>query len=143
MMMMTTISLKIFFALSVFLVILLAGWYPFKKQKKETESVEFPIGETLATGAFLGAGLLHLLPEAASEFTQRGYHYPIAYLITGLIFLLFLWLEHVGSELYHHRKGNHPAFALLAWVMLSVHSLVLGAALGFSQDYSLAIMLYL
>lgn len=140
---MTTVTLKIFFGLSVFLVILLAGWYPFKKRKREAELVDFPIGETLATGIFLGAGLLHLLPESASEFAQRGYQYPLAYLITGLVFLLFLWFEHVGRELYHHRQGNHPAFALLAWLMLSIHSLVLGAALGFSQDYSLVIMLFL
>lgn len=139
---MTTITLKIFFALSVFLVILLAGWYPFKKRHK-AEAIDFPIGETLATGIFLGAGLLHLLPESAAEFVQRGYKYPLAYLITGLVFLLFLWFEHIGRELYHHRKGNHPAFALLAWLMLSIHSLVLGTALGFSQEYSLVIMLFL
>ena len=140
---MTTVSLKIFFAVTVFLVILLAGWYPFKKRKNATEPVDFPIGETLATGVFLGAALLHLLPEAATEFMQRGYHYPLAYLITGSVFLLFLWFEHIGQELYHHRTGNHPAFALLAWMMLSIHSLVLGAALGFTQDYSLVIMLFL
>lgn len=140
---MTTISLKIFFALSVFLVILLAGWYPFKKRQKNADAIDFPIGETLATGVFLGAGLLHLLPESTAEFVQRGYTYPLAYLITGLVFLVFLWFEHVGRELYHHKKGNHPAFALLAWAMLSVHSLVLGAALGFSQEYSLVIMLFL
>ena len=140
---MSTITLKIIFALSVFFVILLAGWFPFKKRKTEAEAVDFPIGETLATGIFLGAGLLHMLPESASEFVARGYHYPLAYLITGLVFLLFLWFEHVGRELYHHRQGNHPAFALLAWGMLSVHSLVLGAALGFSQDYSLVIMIFL
>lgn len=142
---MPIISLKIFFALFVFVVILLAGWYPFKVKQKQrgAESIDFPIGETLATGIFLGAGLLHMLPESASGFAERGYHYPLAYLITGLVFLLFLWFEHVGRELYHHRQGNHPAFALLAWAMLSVHSLVLGAALGFSQEYSVAIMLFL
>lgn len=140
---MSTITLKIIFALSVFFVILLAGWFPFKKRKKEAEAVDFPIGETLATGIFLGAGLLHMLPESASGFVARGFHYPLAYLITGSVFLLFLWFEHVGRELYHHRQGNHPAFALLAWGMLSVHSLVLGAALGFSQDYSLVIMIFL
>lgn len=140
---MTSGALKVFFAISVVAVILLAGWYPFKKRLKKSESMDFPIGETLATGVFLGAGLLHLLPESALEFTKQGYQYPLAYLITGLVFLVFLWFEHVGRELYHHQNRNHPAFALLAWVMLSVHSLVLGTALGFSQDYSLAIMLYL
>ncbi|HVT62804.1 MAG TPA: ZIP family metal transporter [Legionellaceae bacterium] len=141
--MMTPEGLKIFFALSVVIVILLAGWYPFKNRYSKSETMDFPIGETLATGVFLGAGLLHLLPESAAEFSKQGYQYPLAYLITGLIFLLFLWFEHLGRELYHHQKRNHPAFALLAWLMLSVHSLVLGTALGFSKEYSLAIMLYL
>lgn len=140
---MTPGVLKVFFAISVVIVILLAGWYPFKNRRKTSESIDFPIGETLATGVFLGAGLLHLLPESAIEFSKLGYQYPLAYLITGLVFLLFLWFEHVGRELYHHQKGNHPAFALLAWLMLSVHSLVLGTALGFSQEYSLVIMLFL
>jgi len=140
---MATTTLKLFFALSVFIVILLAGWYPFKKRLKKSEHFDFPVGETLATGVFLGAALLHLLPESNAMFIQQGYQYPFAYLITGLTFLLFLWLEHVGKELYHHQRAEHPAFALLAWIMLSIHSIVLGTALGFSQDYSIAIMLFL
>ena len=140
---MATATMKLFFACSAFVMILLAGWYPLRKRYKKTEHFDFPIGETLATGVFLGAGLLHMLPESHNAFNQQGYHYPFAYLITGSVFLLFLWFEHVGRELYHHQKANHPAFALFAWLMLSVHSLILGAALGFSQEYSVAIMLYL
>lgn len=140
---MATATLKLFFAFSIFIVILLAGWYPFKKRMNEAEHFDFPVGETLATGVFLGAALLHLLPESDAMFTRMGYQYPFAYLITGLTFLVFLWLEHLGKELYHHQNAEHPAFALLAWIMLSIHSLVLGTALGFSQDYSMAIMLFL
>jgi len=140
---MTSGALKLFFAATVVAVILLAGWYPFKKSRKKAEAIDFPIGETLATGVFLGAGLVHLLPESAIEFANLGYRYPWGYLITGGVFLLFLWFEHLGRELYQHKKGNYPAFALLAWLMLSVHSLVLAMALGFSEEYSVAIMLYL
>lgn len=140
---MATATLKLFFALSIFAVILLAGWYPFKKRLQHDAHFDFPIGETLATGVFLGAALLHMLPESTAMFHRLGYHYPFAYLITGGIFLLFLWLEHVGKELYHHHDAAHPAFAILAWIMLSIHSLVLGTALGFSQEYSLVIMLFL
>ena len=139
---MTTASLKIFFALSILAVILIAGWYPFKKRLSDAH-VDFPVGETLATGVFLGAALLHMLPEANAMFLKMGYHYPFAYIITGIIFLLFLWFEHLGKELYHHHDKTHPAFALVAWLMLSVHSLVLGAALGFSKEYPLVIMLFL
>lgn len=141
--MITTTTLKFFFALSISATILLAGWYPFKKRLRDGEHVDFPLGETLATGVFLGAALLHMLPESNSLFSHLGYQYPLAYLITGVVFLLFLWFEHLGKELYHHQESTHPAFAILAWIMLSVHSLVVGTALGFSSEYPIMIMLYL
>lgn len=135
-------TLKFFFALSILFVILLAGWYPFKRRLDDAH-IDFPIGETLATGVFLGAALLHMLPEANVMFTTSGYDYPFAFIISGITFLLFLWFEHLGKELYHHQDKTHPAFALVAWVMLSVHSLVLGAALGFGHEYPFVIMLFL
>jgi zinc transporter ZupT len=137
---MSTVSIKVFSALSIFVIILLAGWYPFKKRE---EHLDFAFGETLATGVFLGAALLHMLPEAHSKFQALGFHYPYAFIITGLVFLLFLWFEHLGKELYHHGDANHPAFALLAWLMLSFHSLVIASALGYSQEYAVLVMLYL
>lgn len=140
---MATASLKLFFALSIFTVILMAGWYPLKKRFLKEEHFDFPLGETLATGVFLGAALMHMLPESNHMFVKMGYEYPIAYIITGLIFLLFLWFEHLGKELYHHHDASHPAFALLAWLMLSFHSLVLATALGFSHEYPVVIMLFL
>ena len=140
---MATATLKLFFALSILAIILLAGWYPFKKRLSGEEHFDFPIGETLATGVFLGAAMLHMLPESNAMFNTMGYHYPFAYLITGGIFLLFLWLEHIGKELYHHHEAAHPAFAIFAWLMLSIHSLVLGTALGLSHEYGLVIMLFL
>lgn len=139
---MATATLKLFFGLSILAVILIAGWYPFKKRLSNSH-VDFPVGETLATGVFLGAALLHMLPEANSMFYKLGYHYPFAYIITGSIFLLFLWFEHLGKEIYHHHDRSYPAFAIVAWLMLSIHSLVLGTALGFSHDYALVVMLFL
>lgn len=138
-----TASLKFVFALIILAVILLAGWYPFKKKLKSEHHVDFPIGETLATGVFLGAALLHMLPEANSLFHKMGYRYPFAYIITGAVFLIFLWLEHLGKELYQHKDASHPAFAVLAWGMLSIHSLMLGAALGLNHSNSMVIMLFL
>lgn len=141
--MIATATIKLFFALSILAVVIAAGWYPFKRKFSKSDHIDFPLGETLATGVFLGAGLLHMLPEANSMFSNIGYHYPLAYMITGFTFLCFLWFEHLGKELYHHQKANHPSFAILAWVMLSIHSLVLGTALGFSHDYAIVIMLFL
>jgi len=139
---MSIATIKLFFALSIVAVILLAGWFPFKNRLRDSH-VDFPVGETLATGIFLGAALLHMLPEANAMFNHLGYSYPYAYIITGIVFLLFLWFEHLAKELYHHHDKTHPAFALLAWLMLSIHSLVLGTALGLAKEYPLMIMLYL
>ncbi|WP_028388344.1 ZIP family metal transporter [Legionella fairfieldensis] len=140
---MSTTTLKIVFALVTFLVILLAGWYPFKKRVSSDKHVDFPIGETLATGIFLGAALLHMLPESNLLFNAKGYHYPLAYIVTGAVFLFFLWFEHLGKELYHHQNATHPAFAIMAWAMLSIHSIMLGAALGLNHNNSMIIMLFL
>ncbi|KTD08499.1 ZIP family metal transporter [Legionella jamestowniensis] len=140
---MATATLKIVFALILFVVILLAGWYPFKKRIQGEGHIDFPIGETLATGVFLGAALLHMLPESSLLFHEMGYHYPFAFIITGAVFLIFLWFEHLGKELYHHHDASHPAFAILAWSMLSIHSIMLGTALGFNHSNSMVIMLFL
>lgn len=134
--------IKILFGLLIFLIILLGGWYPFRKRSSSEDHIDFPIGETLATGVFLGAALLHMLPEANNLFIEQGYHYPFAAIIIGAVFLFFLWFEHLGKEIYVHHDPNHPAFAILAWVMLSIHSIMLGAALGFTPNNSLAIMLF-
>ncbi|WP_115707977.1 ZIP family metal transporter [Legionella sainthelensi] len=141
--MVSATSLKIFFAFSIFIVILMAGWYPFRKRIKDDKHIDFPIGETLATGVFLGAGLLHMLPDANALFIKMGYNYPFAFIITGTVFLIFLWFEHLGKELYHHNSATHPAFAILAWAMLSIHSVMLGAALGISHHNSMIIMIFL
>jgi zinc transporter ZupT len=141
--MLSATHLKIIFGFSIFIVIILAGWYPFRKRIQDDQHIDFPIGETLATGVFLGAALLHMLPEANSLFISMGYNYPFAFIITGTVFLIFLWFEHLGKELYHHRSSEHPAFAILAWTMLSVHSIMLGAALGLAHYNSMIIMLFL
>jgi zinc transporter ZupT len=158
--------LKLIFASSILTVIMVAGWYPFKKRLKTGHHHDFVIGETLATGVFLGAALMHMLPEANTLFTKMGYHYPYAFIITGTVFLFFLWFEHLGTVLYNQSKhthhehqlghshhhgsstknltgNNHPAFAILAWAMLSLHSLILGTALGLNHNSSIVIMLFL
>lgn len=153
------IELKSLFAISIFVTILIAGWYPLKRNKKTIDSHHHEhgvsVGETIATGIFLGAGLIHMLPEANVLFQKQNLHYPFAQLITGATFLLFLWLEHLGQALYHNRSHSkllietssnsqtQTAFALLAWVMLSFHSLILGTALGLNENNSMIMMLFL
>lgn len=50
---MVTGSMQLFFALSILIIILIAGWVPFKKRMRQGAVIDFPLGESLATGVFL------------------------------------------------------------------------------------------
>ena len=75
--------LKLLFAIAILKTIFIAAWFPFKLRKSNQHHIDFPIGETLATGIFLGAALLHMLPESNEMFNKLGYDYPFAFIITG------------------------------------------------------------
>jgi zinc transporter ZupT len=138
-----TLFLKLSSLLIIFIVTWIAGFYPFFKKSKSKTVIQFPIGESLAAGVFLGAGLIHMLGDASQGFNQLHYNYPIAFLIAGCVFLLFLLLEHIGREFHQRSDTNNNAFAILATVMLSIHSLLMGAALGLGDSFSLIFIVLL
>ena len=116
-----------------------SGLMPFKK-KLTSKHFDFAIGEAIACGVFLGAGLIHMLGDSDHEFMAAGYQYPFAFLIAGGSFLLLLVLEHVTRELYEHRHST-AHIAILATLMLSIHSFLEGAALGISGSLATAVIL--
>ncbi len=140
MQLLTITTLKLLFASIIFIIILIAGWYPFKQKCKNNKHYDFAIGESLATGVFLGAALMHMLPDAHQLFLTQGYQYPFAFIITGAVFLFFLWFEHLATEFY--QCHGQASFAIIAWIMLSIHSLMAGAALGLSQQNTMIFMLF-
>ncbi|OGT26654.1 MAG: zinc transporter [Gammaproteobacteria bacterium RIFCSPLOWO2_02_FULL_42_14] len=125
----------------IFSVTVLAGIFPFFKKKSDEAS--FPSLESLAAGVFLGAALIHMLGDASSEFYRLSWHYPIAFVLAGAMFLFLLWLEHIGKEIVAHNGETSNAFAYLATLMLSVHAFLMGAALGLSTLYSVAVVILL
>jgi zinc transporter ZupT len=133
-------ELKLLLAAAILFLALLAGFLPFKI-KNERRDFDFPVGETLACGVFLGAALIHMLGDADQGFIALGYHYPFAFLIAGASFLGLLLLEHLGNELQAHHDGNSKSMALLAVLMLSIHSLFEGTALGISNNFLTTLVL--
>lgn len=134
-------ELKLFTIVIILLITTAAGYYPFFKKFRLKTAVEFPYGESLAAGVFLGAGLIHLLSDAGQGFLREGYQYPFAFLCAGLVFLLLLFLEHIGREIYEHEGERSAGFAVLAVLILSIHSFFAGAALGLSQTFSVYIVI--
>ncbi len=113
---------------------------------QETEGFkefEFPLGESLAGGVFLGAGLLHLLPDASQEFFKAGYTYPFSFLIAALSFLILLFLEHLSHSMKHRGHSLFLTVTLLPIIMLSLHSLLEGAAIGLAENFLTGLIIFL
>ncbi|MDE5035654.1 zinc transporter, partial [Francisella tularensis subsp. holarctica] len=72
------------FQLRILLVILFvtanSGIFPFVKKANNPNCFHFPIGEALASGVCLGAGLIHRLGDSAGEFSELNKDYPFPYL---------------------------------------------------------------
>lgn len=125
-------GLKIISAILILLVTISASWLPLRHRLKSSKADYFPAAEALASGVFLGASLLHMLPNADNRFEALHLHYPIAFLFAAVVFMFLLWLEHLGSEAVHYQNISKHTLTLLSVMMLSVHSLLAGVALGTS-----------
>jgi len=145
---MTLALIKIGLALFILIITIVPGIWPFfrKAQLLETDSyaeLEYPVGESLASGIFLGAGLMHMLPDAAQDFNQAGYHYPFPFLLAGISFLLLLLLEHIGMALKHRYSQLVASITLITVAMLSIHSLLEGAAVGLTVSLATTMLIFI
>ena len=113
-----------------------AGAVPFLR-RKSVGMANFPDAEALTTGIFLGAGLIHMLGDATAGFDAQGIHYPWPLFLVGVVMLALLWLEHAG-----HGAHEGTTFALLATLMLSIHSFLAGAALGTSTNAAVTTLVF-
>lgn len=144
---MTLTLLKVILAMIILFAAIIGGLWPFIKKAHLSgdaiKELDFPLGESLASGIFLGAGLLHMLPDAASSFNLAGYHYPFAFLLAGLSFLLLLLLEHIVSSLKNHATHFLSSIALLTASMLSIHAFLEGTALGLAEGFATTIIIFI
>lgn len=138
---MTLNFFKAIAALVIFLVSLLVAIYPLRTKSllKQTESFSF--GEALASGIFLGAAAFHMLPDAISTFAA---HYgPGAYLIPGTAclmgLLLLMLLEKLSSA--NAAKNFSKTIPYFLTLILCVHALVEGMALGIGNTFSEATLI--
>lgn len=128
------LEVKLGSAALIFACGLAGGFLPLRFDESERSRRFLAVGNGFAGGIFLGAGLLHMLGDAQRTFSSFGTGYPIALLIAGCAFLAVLFLEMVAlagrenvSSLPNAKTSPYP-FILM--VVLSVHSLIAGAALG-------------
>jgi zinc transporter 1/2/3 len=112
-------------------------------------------GNAFAAGVFLGAGFVHILPNANAAWAQLGWRYPIGMLLAAGAIVLMLLFEHVlPPEDAHHAlhapsadrfgaHGDHAAPAVYAILTaLSIHSLLEGLALGAQRELRSALVIF-
>ena len=128
-------------AVLILLVTLSSGFYPFFKKKQSSIPLRLPAAEAMGTGVFLGAGIIHMLSDSASQFSSLHIEYPLTFLLAGITFILLLYLEHIGKELHHHKRSSTASFAILSTTMLSIHSFLAGAALGFANSVTFTVVI--
>lgn len=100
-------------------------------------------GEAFAAGIFLGAGLIHMLGDSQATFDAGRVAYPFPMVICGAVMLLLLWVEHWANQAIEHPSANSRLLPLTAVLMLSIHSLLMGAAFGISTSFALTIVLFI
>lgn len=132
------LHLKFVYIGAIFMIGLLAGLVPTLTGPTRHERL-FSLGNALGGGVFLGAGLIHLLPDAIDNFSGLlgpGLNYPLASLICALGFLLVLLIEKIivgGDEERLAVVATQSPDTMVLYVLaliLSVHSFIAGMALG-------------
>ena len=140
---MTLIFYKSIAALLIFLVSITIAFYPLKRKHapRNVEGVE--LGGALASGIFLGAAFFHMLPDAIRPFGNigDGLSYPIPEAICVAAFLFMLFLERL-SQINLSLRSKHTIPYILA-IILILHALTEGAALGIGSTFSETFMLFI
>lgn len=114
-------------------------------------------GNAFAAGVFLGAGFVHMLPDAGEAWARFGVSYPISYLLAATAIVGMLLVEHVlPSDDAHHAlhapstdrfspldapaASHRAAYAILT--ALSIHALLEGIALGVQRELAGALVIF-
>lgn len=137
-------TFKIVSVFTTFFVALIGGYFAFSLANRKNSSKLFSLGNSFSGGIFLGAGLLHLLPDSVEGFSEAlpNFEFPIAYLICVFGFILILFFEnvllrseHSDTVFDHFKSGIYPYLLTIA---LSIHSIIAGIALGAESNIEMA-----
>ncbi len=125
-------------AIAMIIAVALAGGGLARRLKRGRSGERFlSLGAAMAAGVFLGAGLIHLLPESSQGFSQLlpKMGYPLAALLAACGLVGLLGLEKVLMAGHDHGRAGAAeampeASSLALVVVLSLHSVLAGVSLG-------------
>ena len=145
---MDSLAIKIIAGLSILGIAIVGGMIPILVAKKQASRRYLSLGNALAGGIFLGVGFVHLLPEA-DEALRNVVDYPLAPLLAALGVGLLLLIDRVVLEGRNSMLGQEdeptrpPFYAFVLLIVLSVHSIIAGMALGLQPEAAAALVVML
>lgn len=143
---MTVLEFKILAVVVIFFVGVSSGLSPLRFGVSKGEQLLFSIGNSFAGGIFLGAGLLHLLPDGI-ELLSGVSDYPLALLLAAASLGMLLFLEKVvfieGEARNLENIGKSAFEPFLLALILSIHSFIAGAALGIEKTILASTVLFI
>lgn len=133
---------KIIFAIGIFLLTITMGFLPLRIAKHNIRFLS--LGDAFASGVFLSTALLHLLPDAVVKFNIiYNNNYPLAYLICLTTCILLVIVER-GIFIYSNKRitNNQIVVPIMLISLLSIHSLIEGAAVGLNTNLLEALTIF-
>ncbi len=145
---MSLLTIKIVAALAILAVGILGGIIPLLAARRHASRRFLSLGNSLAGGIFLGAGFIHLLPEAG-EALEEVVDYPLAALLAALGVGVLLLIDRVVFETTRaagmEQAGGprQPIYPVVLLVVLSIHSIIAGIALGLVPEVAASVLVML
>ncbi len=131
---------------------LLGGYFAYRLNTSERSHSLLSFGNTFGGGIFLGAGFIHMLPDSVGGFATLfpDIDYPIATTIAGISFLMLIFVEKVIFPDHEHPgigegtedKKGLKLYPYVLLLVLSVHSIITGIALGVEKELFEASVLF-
>jgi len=150
---MSLLAIKALAILVILLTAILGGLAAMRTRRARDADRLFALGSLFGAGVFLGAGLIHVLPDSVGLFAQLypGIDYPVPFAIAaiGLIAVLAVdrlghWLQARADTVRHAGDGaSGTASAMILLMVLSFHSILAGAALGVEDSAANSLVLLL
>lgn len=145
---MSPLAIKIIAGLAIFGIAIVGGMIPILVARQQASRRYLSLGNALAGGIFLGVGFVHLLPEA-DEALRNLVDCPLAPLLAALGVGLLLLVDRVvleGRNSMLGREGERtrpPFYAFVLLIVLSVHSIIAGMALGLQPEAAAVLVVML
>jgi len=143
---MSIFELKLILIVFIILAGISGGLFPLRFKGSKTSQIFFSLGNSFAGGIFLGAALLHLLPDGL-EFLGPFTDYPLPFLLAAVSLGSLLFIEKVvfiETEMRDEAKikSSSDFFPYLLALILSIHSFIAGVALGIEREVLAALVLF-